>query len=292
MAHWSGEPPTGASPQHLLFVLLLFLAMLDDCFSGSSVTGRPPTPRSGTAKSWPWKYSGFAWLPGDKDASTAPDPRDLHSGVRVGAWRYADQSYCVTTVQHSSLPTWLCTVTVNDGALEGQPGEHVVSVRSTSKGASWSAPLALESNRSVVNAYSTVVLASFGRVYAVYNANVDGPTSKAVGGRVDTVGNFFMRYTDDFGLSWSEERFVVPYRLTAVDRSNSFPGRPELSNGTTRIMWTTDQTKVRDGVAYFGFTKIGTYPQGPPEEGFVLSSANILTQRDAARVAWKPGRKG
>ena len=82
-------------------------------------------------------------------AVTVRDPRDLHSGVLVGAWQYCDQSYCVvisagnlgsqpasgntasSSASSSAVPLWLCTITVNDGRREGQPGEHVVSVRST-----------------------------------------------------------------------------------------------------------------------------------------------------------------
>ena len=42
----------------------------------------------------------------------------------------------------------------------------------------------------------------------------------------------------------------VPYRKTAVDFANSFEGK-------TKIMWSVDQTKQRNGTAYFAFTKIG-----------------------------------
>ena len=215
------------------------------------------------------------------------DPRDMHSGIQVGSWRYCDQSYCVASTESDKRMNWLCTITVNDLAVEGQSGERVVSVRSTDSGSSWSAPITLEPNRSMVNAYSSVVATSFGRVYAIYNAHVDGPSRAAAGGRVDTVGSgFWMKYTDDFGSNWSTERYLVPYRTTAVDRSNAFPGHPGISNGTTKIMWTTDQAKIRAGKVFIGFTKIGVYPQGPPEEGFILESANILTERDPAKVSW------
>jgi hypothetical protein len=48
-----------------------------------------------------------------------------------------------------------------------------------------------------------------------------------------------------------------------------------------------DQTKVRNGTAFFAFTKIGTYTQNPPQEGWFLSSSNLLTETDAAKVTWQ-----
>ena len=44
-------------------------------------------------------------------------------------------------------------------------------------------------------------------------------------------------------------------------------------------MWTVDQIKVRNGVVYFAFTKIGRFVQNPPEEIYILSSHNLLTVR-------------
>ena len=84
-----------------------------------------------------------------------------------------------------------------------------------------------------------------------------------------------MRYSDDGGTSWSAARFEVPYRKTAVDFSNSFEGK-------TKIMWSVDQTKQRNGTVYFAFTKIGSYTQNPPQEGFFLASHNLLNERDAS----------
>ena len=51
-------------------------------------------------------------------------------------------------------------------------------------------------------------------------------------------------------------------------------------------MWTVDQLKVRDGVAYFAFTKIGKYMLGPPEEMWIMASPNILTEPNASLIEW------
>lgn len=76
--------------------------------------------------------------------------------------------------------------------------------------------------------------------------------------RVDELGHFVMRSSDDGGRSWSE-RVEVPYRLTPLDYNNSFAGK-------VKIMWCVDQIKVRKGRTYHAFTKIGTYVQNAPQE--------------------------
>ena len=99
-------------------------------------------------------------------------------------------------------------------------------------------------------------------------------------GRTDCQGFFVMRYSDDSGQSWSAERIKVPYRTTPVDRGNEF-------GGAVKEMWTVDQTKVKDEVAYFAFTKIGHYLLAPPEEMWVLASRNIRTEPNASLVRWE-----
>ena len=84
------------------------------------------------------------------------------------------------------------------------------------------------------------------------------------------MGGYFLRYSDDEGATWSSRRYPVPFRLTSIDTHNEW-------NGTTTIGWSVDQLKVRDGVAYFAFTKIGKYLLGPPESLWVLKSANLLS---------------
>jgi hypothetical protein len=49
------------------------------------------------------------------------------------------------------------------------------------------------------------------------------------------------------------------HSFRSIDRGNEW-------GGNMTVMWTVDQTKVRDGTVFFGFTKIGKYMLGPPEE--------------------------
>ena len=63
----------------------------------------------------------------------------------------------------------------------------------------------------------------YGRVYAFYVHNTDNvtklpPTWRAADGigrerdRVDTLGHFMFRYSDDGGRTWSPERYKIPMR--------------------------------------------------------------------------------
>lgn len=133
-------------------------------------------------------------------------------------------------------------MTVNDGAREGQIGEHIVSVTSADQGKTWSDPLPLEPDRTIDNAYSTISLTPGGRIYVSYNMNLN-KTHTLNGNnisRFDELGSFVMRYSDDGAKSWSADHYMIPYKETAVDRSNSFGGK-------TKIMWSVDQTKTRNG---------------------------------------------
>jgi hypothetical protein len=54
--------------------------------------------------------------------------------------------------------------------------------------------------------------------YAMYNMNLDNVTHLPNGdpcGRTDELGHFVMRYSDDAGRHWSEQRYEVPYRCGA-----------------------------------------------------------------------------
>lgn len=85
-------------------------------------------------------------------------------------------------------------------------------------------------------------------------------------------------HSDDGGYTWSAQRYNVPYPEAPIDRANSF-------NGKVRIMWSVDQAKVHDGKVMYAFTRIGTYPQGPPEvncgRNATAHHANLITHLPA-----------
>lgn len=222
-----------------------------------------------------------------KAAAAYEDPRDIMQAVIMLNDGYTDQPYCAVN-DRSNPPEWSCVVTGHLTHGETGGGQHVMSVVSTNHGQSWEGPFTVERGvgdgpEGLPNAYGNILLAPTlndgkGRLFTIYNLNSHNFTN--VTGRDDELGNFFMRYSDTGGRSWSQSRFLVPYRSTWIDHSNTFRGR-------VRIMWTVDQIKVRDGVVYFAFTKIGRYVQNPPEEIFILSSPNLLTEPETSKVTWR-----
>ena len=160
------------------------------------------------------------------------DVRNVASGTSMLKLGYLDQPYC------DKMPKgrWVCTITGSLGA-EGSSGEHVMAIWSEDKGVTWSKPVSVEPaplNTELANAYSmTLVAPGVGadgadRVYAIYNMNLanvsqDGPSGPHIS-RVDMLGTFNMRYSDDAGESWSATRYAVPYRNTSIDTNNEVGG--------------------------------------------------------------------
>jgi hypothetical protein len=116
------------------------------------------------------------------------------------------------------------------------------------RGRSWGGPYLIEPNNttptSLPNAYATVAIGRTGRIYAIYNINSDnvtcpGSNVSAFGkpchrARNDELGHFALRCSDTGGRSWSQQRYPVPYRNTAIDRNNTWGGK-------VQIMWNVDQ---------------------------------------------------
>jgi hypothetical protein len=53
-----------------------------------------------------------------------------------------------------------------------------------------------------------------------------------------------MKYSDDAGRSWSAQRLPVPYRLTAIDKHNTWG---DGSTTPVTIMWNVDLVKTMNG---------------------------------------------
>ncbi len=222
--------------------------------------------------------------------STVPaDPRDILQGQLMVEDGYLDQPYCTIL----ATGRWVCTITANSKP-EGSDGEHVSVLWSDDRGASWSPLVHVEPApvfEQLDNAYSLLVASDAGagvavggaqRLYCIYNMNTQNITSFPSGERIartDMMGSFQMRYSDDGGATWSASRYPVPFRLTSIDYGNDW-------KGNTTIMWSVDQVKSRDGIAYFAFTKIGHYMMGPPEELWLMTSDNILSEADPAAIRW------
>ena len=65
--------------------------------------------------------------------------RDITTGWEIPSENYCDQPYIVKTDDGA----WLCAITTGHGC-EGVRGQHVVSMRSTDMGRTWSKPVDVE----------------------------------------------------------------------------------------------------------------------------------------------------
>ena len=149
------------------------------------------------------------------------DWRNVERGNRIPTIHYCDQPYLVKTDDGA----WLCCVTTGPGN-EGEEGQHVITLRSRNQGKSWQDVVKVEPDCPYENSYAVLLKAPSGRIFIFYNHNtdnvrealfMDGKTSFK---RVDSLGHFVYKYSDDNGLSWSSRRCELPIRLFQCDREN------------------------------------------------------------------------
>ncbi|MEM7305055.1 MAG: sialidase family protein [Planctomycetota bacterium] len=206
-----------------------------------------------------------------------PPAIDITTGHEIPSEGYCDQPYVVKLEGGA----WLCTMTTGAGH-EGQTGQHIVSCRSDDRGKTWSELIPIEPADGPEASWVMPYLTSFGRVYAFYTYNAQDLREVIGGGsRVDTLGEYAFKYTDDGGLSWSKERWFIPIRETAVDRGNPYEGK-------VRFFWGVGKPLGHDGVMTMGFAKIGRFGRGFIEtsESWLLRCSNIETERDPERLEW------
>eukprot|EP01084_Bolivina_argentea_P161617 281344_1 len=219
------------------------------------------------------------------------DPRNVSSGTIMYNWNYLDQPYCIiipnntTPYNESSMDikpgNWVCIITGSPSG-EGGRGERVLSLYSEDNGNTWSKPIDVESNTTLPNAYATIAINQYGRIYTMYNFNKNNITTFPNGqplSRTDELGFFAYKYSDNSGRSWSKDRYIIPYRNTDIDSKNSF-------NGSVDIMWCVDQTKWENNQLYYAFTKIQNYPQNPPESLWIINSPNIWNEMNINNIKW------
>ncbi len=138
--------------------------------------------------------------------------------------------------------------------------------------ASWAVPLAVP----------------WGRIYVLYTYNRDNVrvvpnvASPGIAKRVDTLGIWAFKYSEDNGQSWSRDRFEIPLRPWDEDDGNNFEGRQ-------RFFWSVAKPVIDRGTAFIGFARISKW--GTPgvlmrSRAFAVSSANILTEKDPSKIRW------
>lgn len=211
------------------------------------------------------------------------DDRNIVTGSEIPKEGYCDQPYVVFTRNGD----WLCVLTTGSG-IEGDREQHVVSTISYDQGQSWSPLVDIEPPGPPESSWVMPLATPSGRIYAFYVHNSDNlrEIPSPAGGtiqRVDTLGHYVFKYSDDGGKSWSVERYDLPLRVTDIDRAN-------VTGGETLFFWGVGKPMIHDGAAYFGFAKVGDFvPNGFMEssEGAFFKSENILTEPDPAKITWE-----
>ncbi len=213
---------------------------------------------------------------------TVPDARHLSNGWLIPSNHYADQPYIVKTDDHA----WLCVITTGSGN-EGAPGQHVVSMRSTDCGKTWSEPVDIEPAKGPEASYAVLLKTAYGRIYCFYNHNTDrvAEVKREDGGaykRVDSLGHYVFKYSDDNGLSWSAQRYEIPMRAFDCDRTNVY-------NGTLKFFWNVGKPLILGDTAILVMHKVGAMGAGffAQSEGAFLASQNLLTERDPSKITFE-----
>jgi hypothetical protein len=210
------------------------------------------------------------------------DPRYIANGWNIPSEGYADQPYIVQTDDGA----WLCVMTTGTGK-EGDTGQHVVSMRSTDQGRTWEKPVDLEPADGPEASYAVLLKVPFGRIYAFYNHNTDRvrEVKREDGGiyqRVDSLGHYVFKFSDDHGRSWSAKRQDVPVREFECDRNNVYGGQ-------LCFFWNVGRPLVLRDAVLLVLHKVGAMGPGffAQSEGAFLRSPNILTERDPGQLVFE-----
>ena len=215
-----------------------------------------------------------------------PDPRHITTGHEIPTEHYSDQPYLVRTDDGA----WLCVLTTG-GGLEGESGQHVITLRSEDRGQTWSAPVDVEPADGPEASYAVLLKVPSGRIYCFYNHNTDNlrevladdpPFTGGKCSRVDSLGYFVCKYSDDHGRSWSARRYPLPMREMDIDRKNPY-------GGSIRYFWNVGKPFIHAGAAYVSVHKVGGFGEGffTRSEGVLLRSEEILTGDDPATFNWE-----
>lgn len=214
---------------------------------------------------------------------SAKDSREAEQGSTIYRTTYIDQPYVVKLKNGS----WLCTYT-ESGTTEGGHIETIGVSVSANRGKKWSFVTYLEPPKDTAAFYAIPFITAYGRVYVIYGYNNDNVlTLNGANIRTDAVGEMCYKYSDDNGLTWSSRR-VIKMPVTEYDLINNWNGK--------YVMWWSICKPIlsQDNQMYFSFTKIAQYLY-TREEGWVVNSPNINSEKDATKIIWNflpPGTIG
>ncbi len=211
------------------------------------------------------------------------DPRHIQTGFEIPSEGYCDQPYVVVNADS----TWTCVMTTGCGH-EGATGQHVVSFRTADQGRTWEGPFDIEPADGPEASWAMPLLVpETGRIYVFYTYNKENQREvETVDGRrlsrVDSLGVYAYKYSDDQGRTWSAERYEIPMRVFACDRENIYQGE-------VLFFWGVGKPFTHKGAAYVCASKVGGFGPGffVQNEGVLFRSPNLLIEPDPARHEWE-----
>jgi len=213
------------------------------------------------------------------------DLRNIRTGLIIPDLSYSDQPYIVKTNDGA----WLCCLTTGAGE-EGDFGQTVITQRSFDQGKTWVDMIEIEPHTGPEASYAVMLKVPSGRIYIFYNHNTDNirefncgispsfPDGKCK--RVDSMGHFVFKYSDDNGKKWSASRYEIPQRLFEIDKTNAY-------QGSILFFWTVGRPFTLNNSGYVPLYKCqngrGFFSR---TEGVLLQSQNILTEKNPENISW------
>ena len=165
-------------------------------------------------------------------AADSADPRLLSQARPIPSEGYADQPYVVKTDDGA----WLCVMTTGKG-VEGSSGQHVVSLRSTDQGRTWAKPVDVEPaggpEASLCRAAEGARRPHLRLLQPQHRQRPRGEATRTGASykRVDSLGHYVFKYSDDDGRTWSAQRYDDPDA-----RSSTSTARTRTA-GKLRFFW-------------------------------------------------------
>jgi len=215
-------------------------------------------------------------------AGDQTDARRLKEGRIIPSGGYCDQPYVVK----NSKGEWLCVMTTGEGE-EGDRDQHIVATISSDRGETWTPLIDIEPMGPPESSWVTPFATASGRIYVFYTYN--GSNMERViaryewaAKRVDTLGDFVYKYSDDGGYTWSKERYTIPVRNFTIDLQNPY-------GGSVQFFWSVCKPIIHKDAVYIGLAKVGRFGDGFMEssEGAFVRSRNLLHEQDPAKVVWE-----
>ncbi|MFG0247371.1 MAG: sialidase family protein, partial [Phycisphaeraceae bacterium JB051] len=172
------------------------------------------------------------------------DTRLLPTGLVIPSTPggYVDQPQMVVNDDGS----WTCVITTGAGH-EGEGGQHIASALTHDRGQTWSSLVPIEPSTGPEASWAQLLrVPRTGRLYVFYTYNkLNQREVKTIDGgaftRVDSLGSYAYRYSDDCGRSWSEQRYEIPMRQFKCDQDNAYQGKVMMFWGVAKPLIHRDE---------------------------------------------------